>query len=265
MSRKPINEEIYSLGSHLRKGMDSLVVLEPGRLKVPFGGGGNRTQRKQSWMTVTCVPEQPEGGSVEPVGLAFHEVVLDVPKQKPEPSIARNSEIELEVPGWSLAVGYSIFGLCLALCNLFAPQLTGRVCTSVSPIPCLCLLLQFLACQDHICCELGRGVCLVSGAGLVLSALLLPSICAFWSPGLAIPFVLVLSASVFNCLRRRDVLSWICLAGVCLALLFAAPLPFPRVLDPVWGVTVAVFFACVLCFLAGLGVGRVGLRVKSIL
>jgi hypothetical protein len=33
MSRNPINEEILSLGNQLRKGMDSLTIMDPGRLR----------------------------------------------------------------------------------------------------------------------------------------------------------------------------------------------------------------------------------------
>jgi hypothetical protein len=97
--------------------------------------------------------------------------------------------------------------------------------------------------------------------GLVPSAFTLPSACVFWTLHLAIPLVFVLTFSVFQCIRHRDVLSWVCLAGVCLALLLALPVPV-TILEPRWGMTVATFFAGVLCFLAGLGGGRVGFQIK---
>jgi hypothetical protein len=149
MSRNPINEEIYHIGGQFRKGMDSLTI-DPGRLRVPFGN--SKPPKKQSWMTVSATAEtehcetrplQAFTGSVD-----MHEVVMDIPKRpavNPDP----RPENTWEVPGWFLALGYSIFGLCLGLCNLLSPQHAGRVCTALSPIPLLCLILQAFTCMDN--------------------------------------------------------------------------------------------------------------------
>lgn len=239
MSRAP--EDISNLGSQLRKGMDSLTILDPGRLRVPFGV--NTKMRNKSWMTV-------------PPTDAFSETLVDVvpPGEHftaPTPTNSTNStnlinstNFTWEIPGWVLAVGYSLFGLGLALCNLLIPQHTGKVCTGTSPIPLLCLLLQALACKK------GRWV----GGGLLLAALSLPSACAFWSLYLAIPLVLASSFLVL-CSMQRGVFAWVCVSGVCLGLLL------PLILEPKWGMTVAGFFLCALCFQSGLGC-RVGLTVK---
>lgn len=156
-----------------------------------------------------------------------------------------------------LAVGYTFFGVSLALCNLITPQQAGRVCTAISPVPVICLLLQSLTCNPR------RPAGLMASTGLALSAGFLPAVCAYWSHSIAIPFVLVLSASTFSCVRRRDALHWICMSGVWLSLLLALPLPV-QVLEPRWGMTVSIFFLCVLCFLAGLWGGRVGFSIKSV-
>lgn len=244
MSRNPINEEMLVLGTHLRKGMDSLTILEPGKLRVPFGGG-NKTPRKQSWMNVGQDPQAV---------VSTAETVVEVPK----PPRPQDPPLEhcIEVPGWVLAAGYALFSLGLGLCNLLAPQHTSRVCTASSPLPLLCLLLQSAACLDK------RYDQVLGSIGLILSACALPSACFFWSLYLSIPLVLVLAASVLCCMRHRDVSAWICVCGVCLALLFALPVPI-QLLDPKWGMTVSIFFACALCFLAGLGVGRVGILIKA--
>jgi hypothetical protein len=229
MSRNIINEEAFFVGTHLRKGMDSMTILDPGKLRVPFGG--NKTPRKQNWMNVDSDTPIP---SVE--------AVIEVPKPKTQ------EESSIEVPGWVLAAGFTLFAMCLALCNLLAPQYAGRVCTTASPIPVLCLLLLSLHRQ-------------VGAPGVVISALLLPSVCVWWNLYLSIPFVLLLSVSAFACIRQRDILAWVCLFGACLALLLALPV---QLLEPKWGLTVAIFFSCVLCFLSGLGVGRVGLTIKTL-
>ena len=273
MSRNPINEEIYHLGSQLRKGMDSLTIADPGRLKVPFGNSG-KPPKKQSWMTVNAPASECEARPVHALQCLhtghplsdMHDVVMDMPKrQAPAVNSAEpRPESYWEVPGWMLALGYSIFGLGLALCNLLSPQHAGRVCSVLSPIPLLCLILQALTCVDlgHIPGHNKQGGLWILGPiGLVLSACTLPSACVCWTLHLAVPLVLVLAVSVFHCNLHRDVLAWVCFAGVCLALLLALPGPV-TVLEPRWGMTVAMFFAGVLCFLAGLGSGGVGFQTK---
>ena len=243
MSRNSINEEMFVIGTHLRKGMENLTILEPGKLRVPFGGG-NRTPRKQSWMNV--VQEAPT--------VDASETVVEVSKQSKPQELA--TEHCFEVHGWVLAAGYALFSLGLGLCNLLMPQHTSRVCTVTSPMPLLCLLLQSVVClarrYDHV----------MGSIGLILSACAIPSACLFWSLYLSIPLVLVLVVSVLCCMRQRDVSAWVCVCGACLALLFALPVPM-QLLDPKWGMTVSIFFACVLCFLAGMGAGRVGFAIKT--
>lgn len=252
MSRNPINGE--SLSSHLRKGMENmttLTIVDPGKLRVPFGGSGNKTPRKPSWMTTVPSDAHPVLDNVCET-LDIHNL---------NPTVIKQPKLETEnawgIPGWALSAGYSFFGLGLALCNLLAPNHTGKVCTAMSPVPALCLLLQSLSAMES-----NRQVVLGS-LGLLLAACALPSACVFWSLHLAIPLMLVLSVSAFCCVRHRDVVAWICLFGACLALLLALPMPM-QLLEPKWGMTVSIFFVCVLCFLAGLGVGRVSFLIKVV-
>ena len=292
MSRNVINEEIYDisnlgshLGSHLRKGMDSLTIADPGRLRVPFGGvyGGaglvSKTPRRQSWMTVSSgdIPRERPDLDPETAG-----IVTETPKQPPtSQTIPLSSHAVLavdatgrsyrflEIHGCFLAAGYAVFGLGLALCNLLAPQHTSKVCTAVSPLPFLCLLLQALSFIDlkREQCDSqenqsrpGRLWPLGPGC-LILSACALPSACIFWSLSTAIPLVLVLSISVFYCMRRRGVLACASLSSVCLSLIVALPAPI-QILEPMWGMTVGLFFVCVLCFLAGLGSGGLVFHIR---
>lgn len=282
MSRLPINEEIYNLGSQLKRGMDSLTIidrLDPNKMRIPFGGGCNGAAKikRQSWMTVPSNSGNPNpnnsNNSNNPIPdgaeswpeTGLYDVVMEIPKQSraaltpvtPEPT---GRGCHWEVHGWLLAVGYAVFGLSLALCNLLAPQHTSKVCTGVSPIPFLCLLLQALTCMDYDKSDKIKIWALGPG-GLILSASALPSACILWSLYMAIPLVFVLSLSVFYCMRHRDVLACVCLSGVCLSLLLALPAPI-QILEPRWGMTVGMFFACILCFLAGLGSGGVGFQIK---
>ena len=211
MSRIPINEEISNLGTQLRKGMDSLTIIDPGRLRIPFGG--NKAHKKQSWMAVSSANSPTEG---------MFDVVMDIPR--PSRGVSPPPREPWQVNGWIVATGYTAFGLGLALCNLLAPQHTSKVCTALSPIPFICLLVQ-----AFMCMELGH---YMGPGGLLLSAYLLPSACVLWSLHFSIPLVCLLSLSVFYCMRQRDVLSWICVVGVCLSLLLAIPVPIMQILEP---------------------------------
>jgi hypothetical protein len=230
-------------------------------------GGGCKTHKKQSWMTVSG---STNFNSTNEEADAMFDVVMDIPKSNKGvqsssvfPALELNNfnlgSYNWQVHGWLLALGYTAFGMGLALCNLLVPQHTSKVCTALSPIPFICLLLQALTCV-----ELGHRH--LGPAGLLLSACLLPSACVLWSLHVSIPdpLVCLLSLSVFYCMRHRNLLSWVCFSGVCLCLLLAIPLipvPIMQILEPRWGMPVAMFFACILCFLAGLG-GGVGIQIK---
>ena len=324
MSRIPSNEDICHLGNQVWKGMDSLTIVDPNRLRVPFAGVcGNsaptvRLPKRQSWMTVpsnTCNPIHDGSGptssgptssgptSSGPTSSGWPDEVVEIPMQSravmpnllnptnllsplgllgpssplnqssllgPSSLLNQSSSQHTEVTGkgegydvhgWVLAVGYSIFGLSLALGNLLAPQHTSKVCVAVSPIPFLCLLLQALACMERDRRDIKHGLRTLGPSGLMLSASALPSACVLWSVYLAIPLVLALSLSVFVCMRHRDTPASVCLAGVFLSLLMALPAP-AEILGSLWGMTVAIFFVCSLCFLAGIGSGGMAFKIK---
>ena len=242
--------------------MDSLTIMDPGRLRVPLGGGC-KAHKKQSWMTVSG---STNFNSPNEEADVMFDVVMDVSRpNRGVQSSPVSPALELnnfnlgnnwQVHGCLLAIGYTVFGMGLALCNLLAPQHTSKVCTALSPIPFICLLVQALTCMELGHRHLGPG-------GVLLSAFLLPSACVLWSLHFSIPVVGLLSLSVFYCMRHRNLLSWVCFSGVCLCLLLAIPVPIMQILEPRWGMTVAMFFACILCFLAGLG-GGVGIQIKML-
>jgi hypothetical protein len=199
---------------------------------------------------------------------------MEVPRELN--SIKEPEEYHCEVQGWMLAVGYAFFGVDLALCNLLAVQQAGMVCATLSPVPVICLLLQSITAMNLTAMNLTamnptainrrHAMGLLGSFGLALSAASLPAMCVYWVYWshwvyCFTPFLLVLSASTFSCVRRRDAMHWICLSGVWLTLLFTLPLPV-QVLEPRWGLTVAVFFACCLCCLVGLGSGRLSFLIK---
>jgi hypothetical protein len=259
--------------------MDSLTIVDPGRLRVPFGGG-NRTPRKQSWMTVSnpsCTELHCENNSLNAVQCStnMQDVVMDIPRQsniklslepimQPAPNHIlpgrQSSEHHWEIKGWILSLGYSVFGLSLALCNLFSSAQTSRVCTILSPIPMACLLLQALFCVDYGMRQ--RNTTYLEVWCLVVSALIIPTVCVSWSLYMSVPLTLFLSLSAVSCVRQRGVLVWVCLSGVFLSLVVVAPTPILHFIEPKWGMTVALFFLGVLCFLAGMNSGGVEMKIK---
>jgi hypothetical protein len=201
----------------------------------------------------------------------MQEVVMDIARQPTlklsmEPLVPNRQVFEnhssWEVKGWTLSVGYSLFGLALALCNLLSTASASLVCTVMSPIPMACLLLQALFCADS---GLRQG----STSGLevwclVVSALLLPTACASWNLYVSMPLTLILSLSIVSCVRQKNVLIWVCMSGVCLSLVVAIPYTVMHILEPRWGMTVALFFLGVLCFLAGVSCGGMEFKIKYI-
>lgn len=158
-----------------------------------------------------------------------------------------------KIKGWMLSVGYSIFGLVLALCNLLSSAYTNRVCTAMSPIPMVCLLLQALFCMDN---GVGQKNTFFHEAWcLIITATLLPTACVLWNLYVSIPLILFLSFSVVSCLRQRGLLVWGCVLGVCLSLIVATPISAVNSIEPKWSMTVAMFFLGVLCFLLSISSG----------
>jgi hypothetical protein len=273
MSRHTINEELYNLGNQLKRGMDSITIVDPGRLRVPFGGG-SKTPRKQSWMTVSAQSGMEPYRDVEEDS-CMQEVVMDLARQPNiklslEPMMThaltpinrQALEHHLEVKGWTLSLGYSLFGLALALCNLLSTVSASMVCTVMSPIPMACLLL-------HALFSMESGVRHVGSYNLevwclLISALLIPTACVSWSLYVSMPLTLILSLSIVCSMRQRNVLVWVCMSGVCLSLVVAVPTSAMNILEPRWGMTVALFFMGLLCFLAGMGYGAMEFKIKYV-
>lgn len=317
MSRKLINEEIRDFGNQFVKGMDSLTIMDPGKLRVPYGGGG-KTPRKQSWMTVSMpagfnvevdqsqAPYHDNGGARAAPSQSGHgcasscqressnkllsnhhsnlqsnvqDVVMDISRQSSiklslEPLIHANpnhvlsgrqgSEHTWEIKGWTLSVGYTIFGLALAFCNLVSSAYTSQVCTAMSPIPMACLFLQALFCMDQgsVHGAYKRSTTAPGVWCLVVSALLIPTACVSWNVYFSVSLILALSLSVVACQKYRGIFLWACLSGLCLALVVATPTPAVIFPDPKWGMTVALFFLGVLCFLGCVGLGVMELKIR---
>jgi hypothetical protein len=272
MSRNPINGESFS--RQLKKGMESmttLTIVDPGKLRVPFGGSGGKTARKPSWATVASAQASTDSHAVPEEHVEACELDMSTLSSLNHVSIRQQKQTEAqaerswEIPGWALSVGYALFGLGLAMCNLLSPHHAGKICAAASPLPVVCLTAQSLAvmvnCRQRHQNYSGPNGGMIGCFGLILSALLLPSACAFWSLHIAVPVVLVLSLSVFACLVHRDVVAWVCLCGVGSAILLTLPSPM-HLLEPRWGVTISVFFASILCFLSGLGLGKFTFSIK---
>ena len=131
---------------------------------------------------------------------------------------------------WVFVLTYAIFGIALALCNLF--NVSGRLCcVGLSPLPMLCLLLHAASSAS-----------LPISLALLLCALSLPTVCALWALPVAAAYITAAACSLlaFN----HGPFQVACCVGAKLSMLLTV------VADPRWGVSLAVFFLLLACMLS---------------
>ena len=213
--------------------MESLTILDPSRLRMPFGSKNhnhNRVSSITNWPVVDAldIMEEPKQ----------EEVVLDISaiisKQAKKDIVTPiKSDPFIQLQSWALALPYILFLLALALCNLFTlPQPSGRICcVAVSPLPMASLSLQA-----------ATALSLPVGFVLFMCALLLPLTCTLGNLPLTAGYITFLALSMLAYIRQRGLVAYVCSAGAVLSLgqtLLAQ--------DPQWGVSVSVFFLGLLC------------------
>ena len=216
--------------------LSNLTISDPSRLKIPFGSKGKFSGRQASWPVIQD-PEQPPHNT-------HIEAVIDIPAVQEEPPHTR-------VRGWWLPLGYIIFGMSLALCNLLTVPHCQLVCSFLSPLPLICLLGQAMSVQTPW-----------HSLPVTLCAFLIPLECSLWNLYCILPFSLCLACAVTLASPRRGVVTWILLAGVILSLCLALPIPTLNI-SPRWGVTISLFFLCLLCAVTSLQAIKVTFTVDS--
>jgi hypothetical protein len=206
--------------------METINIPDPSRLRVPFPGRGQRN-------AAPCPPHPPlpEESRCEELVLDISSVIAKTPR--PE-SKKKDSTIQIEA--WTLSVAYVVFSLSMALYNLFTLQASGRtaamICTGLSPVPVLCLLLQAATANS-----------VPVGMTLLVCALLLPSVCAIWILPISVFYIIVLALCMLAYSRQRGVVAYVSCIGAVLSLAQTAVY-----VDPQWGVSVSLFFLTLLCF-----------------
>lgn len=216
MSRAPINASaLWDTTNHV---MDTMTILDPSRLRIPFGKAKSLVSEAIEPYEETYI-ENSDNVLVDVSGLLKSASSLS--------KETRKLVAQFEVQAWVLSLGYSLFGL--ALCGtLLTMQFSGRVCGVMSPLPLACLLLQ------------ATTSALPAGIVFFSCAMLLPGICASESLPIAAVFVLVLAVGMLlHCKQRRGVLAYVCFAGAVLSLPLLS-------LEPKWGMSTAAFFLCIL-------------------
>jgi len=250
MSRPPSRENIAAFCSenlsHLAD-ISNMTISDPNRLKIPFGSKGKLSGRQQVSWPVVGPPEEDKKAPILKSGQTLQkqssqtEVVLE---------ISNPSEQQTEVSGWCIPVGYAVFGMALALCNLLTLTWSRLVCSALSPLPMACLIGQALSFDSRY------------AIFVVLCAWLIPLECAVWNPYAVIPFCIVLACAIVLAVQRRGPLVWMSFVGLTLSLGLALPIPALG-LDPRWGVTLLIFFLCLLCTVTSLA-PRMTYKIKYI-
>ena len=166
-----------------------VMTIDASRLQIPASGVRGKSRNKGCDMRITtgsenaqhrdppcdyrCEPQQepvtPMLGCVYPSGGKREEMVIDV---RPRGDVrcagggdAQSLQTLLETPAMVVPMGYLIFWLALALCNLLHPRVTHAICIALSPLPMLCILAHAVGIHP-----------VWIGWGLTLCAWLAPSV-----------------------------------------------------------------------------------------
>jgi hypothetical protein len=181
--------------------------------------------------------------------LKREDVVIDI---RPKGDLKACVEVQtsaLEFPSLVVPLGYCVFCLSLALCNLLRPVLSHALCTALSPIPMLCILAHSVGIQP-----------VWVGWGMLLCGWLTPTVCALWSIPYSVCYLACLvSLAVAGC---RRVVPALCLCCVVVCSLMALN-PQWTGLEPKLWITVEVSLSALACATAYAGGGKVIYRIKS--
>ena len=288
MSRNPLYEDLPSSGMKNMDSL-TLSALDASRLKIPFGNAGARARASSATAAFSDADQRSElhaiqlkqecrGERQQEAGNHFsvhhnqlsanqHGSLATVPAPPPlAPSVKKDVVIDvraryeprqqqgdtqtmLEIPGFVVPGGYSVFAISLCLANMTIPDLSSNVCVALSPVLMICLAIHAL------------GVPVWVSMGLVFCAWFTPAVCAAWRIHYTLCFFVVLGVLMAAGTRRM-------IASACLfALLMSMPLATQTHwtgLDPRWGLTMGGFFLALECVTASLGSGKIIYRIKHV-
>ena len=234
-------ENLSSLAS-----LTNLTISDPNRLKIPFGGKGKFSGRQASWPVISDQESNNNSTVIQTpsVNLVNQDVVLEISKP--------NIPIHTKIRGFFIPIGYICFGICLAFCNLMAIQSCQLVCSLLCPFPMTCLMAHAIS-----GCKFQHTLLIMACAFFV------PLECALWNVNSTVPFILILAASVTWAAHKKGATIWILMVCVILSLCLVIPIPNLN-LDPKWGITVSLFFLCILCAFTSLSSLKVTYTVECL-
>jgi hypothetical protein len=258
MSRNPINDDIGLLG----RAMDVLTI-DASRLQIPSTGvrGKPRPRGVDVRFAAYSAGHERDASRADPteapapaLGVACSaskrdDVVIDI-RTKVEQKSGAEVQALLETPVFAVPVGYLVFCLALAMCNLLQPVLAHAICIALSPLPMLCILAHAVGVQP-----------VWIGWGLTICGWLAPSICALWSVWSGVCYLACVSVLAFGGCRR--VIPGLCMLVVVFCSCMALN-PHLAGLEPKIWITVEAAFAALTCASAYAGGGKVICRVKNI-
>jgi len=217
-----------------------IEALDPSRLRIPFMGKRAKRALPEEELTrildlskinSNSLPNTPNLSNLsklsnERLNLPKSlEVLVESFQETQDPPAKSHTTLD----AWVFVLTYAIFGIALALCNLF--NVSGRLCcVGLSPLPMLCLLLHAASSAS-----------LPISLGLLLCALSLPTVCALWALPVAAAYITAAACSLlaFN----HGPFQVACCVGAKMSMLLTV------VADPRWGVSLAVFFLLLACML----------------
>lgn len=238
MSRAPINAAVSEIG----KKMD-VMTIDPSCLRIPYRSKKTNTLSPSPtthYPVISLLHEHQQQAS----GDVSIELIAD-------PS---TEQTLFSVPGWFIFVGYLLFSLSLALCNLFInSSATSPVCIIASPVAMLSFLAHAFSIQP-----------LYMGAGLLGSAWLLPIMCAMWSVDLSLNYIAFVGISL--ALASWRVSSLVIIVILVAFLFLSSPsMVIYHGVDSHWGISVSVFLVTLLGVLSSRHLARVTFKLKPLL
>lgn len=230
-----------------------VMTIDPSRLQIPSAGVRAKSRIGRGVDVRFITEGRPEPASDPPLpviggGAQRDDLVIDI-RHRGEPKPSVEMQVLLDTPSYVVPVGYFIFSLALALCNLIHPLMSHAVCIALSPLPMLCILAHAVGIQP-----------VWIGWGFILCGWLLPSVCALWSVRYGVGYLLCLA--LFAVAGSRRPVPVTCLVVVLICSLLALFPHWTGVESKLW-ITVIAFLTTLTCAAAYAGGGKIVYRIKT--
>jgi len=248
MSRNLINGDVECF-----YGKMDVLTIDARRLQIPASGVRGKSRGREIQLSSGALSRDAHSEQTPSVSMSAgskrEDVVIDIRPKGDAKGV-------VETPGgWethaiTIPLGYFVFCLAIASCNLFWPAFSHAVCTGLSPLLMLCILAHSMSIQP-----------VWIAWGMLICAWLTPSVCVLWSVEYSVLYLVSLvSFAVAGCRRLVPLL--------CMVVVFGCS---PLALNPQWTglepklwITVEVFFSALACATAYTGGGKIFYRIKPI-